>query len=53
MSLGHVVKITESQGHWNFLGLGLFEGLKMASIWAYKGSGPNNAQKGVLPKDEM
>ena len=53
VSLGHVVKITKYQGHWSFLGVGLFEGLGMASIRAYKGSGLNIAQMGLSPKDEM
>ena len=53
MSLGHVVKITKYQGHWSFLGVGLFEDLEMASIRACKGSGLNIAQMGLSPKDEM
>ena len=53
MSKDHVVKITKSQGHWIFLGLGLFEKLEMALIWAYKGSGLNVAQMDLFPKDEM
>ena len=53
VSLGHVVKITKYQGHWSFLGVGLFEEPKMALIWAYKGSGLNIAQIDLAPKDEM
>ena len=53
MYLGHVVNITKYQGHWSFLGVGLFEEPKMALIWAYKGSGLNVAQIGLSPKDEM
>ena len=53
VSLDHVVKITKSQGHRNFLGVGLFEDLEMALIWAYKGSGLNIAQMGLAQKDEM
>ena len=53
VSLGHVVKITKYQGHRNFLGVGLLEELKMASIWTYKGSGLNIAQMGLSLKDEM
>ena len=48
-----MVKITKYQGHWIFLGVGFLEELKMASIWAYKGSGLNIAQMGLSPKDEM
>ena len=48
-----MVNITKSQGHWNFLGVGLLEELKMALIWAYKGSGLNIAQMDLSPKDEM
>ena len=48
-----MVKITKYHGHWNFLGLGLFEKLEMALIWAYKGGGLNIAQMGLSPKDEM
>ena len=49
VSKDHVVKITKSQGHWYFLGLGLFEKLELALIWAYKGSGLNIAQMGLAP----
>ena len=48
-----MVKITKYHGHRIFLGLGLLEELKMALIWAYKGSGLNIAQMGLPPKDEM
>ena len=53
VSKDHVVKITKYHGHWNFLGVGLFEDLEMVVIWAYKGSGVNIAQMGLVPKDEM
>ena len=53
VSKDHVVNITKYHGHWNFLGLGLFEKLEMALIWAYKGSGLNIAQMGLPPKDEV
>ena len=48
-----MVKITKYHGHRIFLGLGLLEELKIALIWAYKGSGLNIAQMGLPPKDEM
>ena len=48
-----MVKITKYHGHRIFLGLGLLEELKMALIWAYKGSGLNVAQMGLSSKDEM
>ena len=48
-----MVKITKYHDHRIFLGLGLLEELKMALIWAYKGSGLNIAQMGLSPKDEM
>ena len=53
MSKHHVVKITKHHGHWNSLGLGLFEDLEMALNWAYKGSGVNIAQMDLSPKEEM
>ena len=53
MSKDHVVNMFKYHGHRNFLGVGLLEELKMASIWAYKGSGLNIAQMGLPPKDEM
>ena len=53
MSKDHLVKITKYHGHWKFLGVGLFEDLEMASIWAYKGSGLKVAQMVLAPKDEM
>ena len=53
VSKDHVVNMFKYHGHRNFLGLGLFEELKMASFWAYKGSGLNIAQMGLSPKDEM
>ena len=48
-----MVNMLKYHGHWNFLGVGLLEELKMASIWAYKGSGLNVAQIGLSPNDEM
>ena len=53
MSKDQLVNMFKYHGHWNFLGVGLLEELKMASIWAYKGSGLNIAQMGLSPKDEM
>ena len=53
VSRDHVVQITKYHGLRIFLGLGLLEEPKMALIWAYKGSGLNIAQMGLLPKDEM
>ena len=50
--MDHVVKITKYHGHWNSLGLGLFEDLEMALNWAYTGSGLNIAQIDLAPKDE-
>ena len=55
VSRDHVVKITKYHGHRIFLGLGLLEELKMALIWAYKGSGLNIAQMGLplmIPKSK-
>ena len=51
--LGYVINITKYQGHWNFLGVCLFEEPKMVLNWAYKGSDLNIAQMGFAPKDEM
>ena len=53
VSIYHVVKMSKYHGHWIFLGVGLLEELKMALFWAYKGSGLNLAQMGLLPKYEM
>ena len=53
VSKDHLVKITKYRGHWKFQGVGLFEDLEMVVIWAYKGSGVNIAQMGLVPKDEM
>ena len=53
VSRDHVVKITKYHGHRIFLGQGLLEEPKMALIWAYKGSGLNIAQMGLLLKYEM
>jgi len=53
VSKDQLVNMFKYHGNWNFLGLGLFEKLELASIWAYKGSGLNIAQMGLSPKDEM
>ena len=53
MSMDHVVKVTKSHGHRIFLGIGLLEDLKKASLQTHRGTMSKVAQMDLAPKDEV